>query len=65
VINSRRRRRGLVECMKEIINVNKIMVGTPEEKRPHPRLSSKWEGKSVRMWTGLIWLRLESSGWLL
>jgi hypothetical protein len=40
--------------MKELININKIIVRTPEEETPLPRLSCKWEGKSVRLWTGLI-----------
>jgi hypothetical protein len=58
---------GLADCMKETINTNKIIVGTPEEERADPRLRRKWDGKrkGMRIWTVLLWLRLGPNGWLL
>jgi hypothetical protein len=59
--------------MEEKINAHRILVGKPEGKRPlgRPRLRSedniKWilERKNGVVWTGLIWLRIGISGWLL
>jgi hypothetical protein len=51
----------------------RILVGTPEGRRPLERPRRRWEG-NYKMdfqeigwgaWTGLIWLRIGTGGWLL
>jgi hypothetical protein len=50
-----------------------VMVGMPEGKRPLGRLRCKWvnnikmhlEGQDGVVWTGLVWLRIGTSGELL
>jgi hypothetical protein len=57
--------------MKAKRNAYRILVEKPEGKRPPERLRSSWEdsikidleGDGV-VWTGLIWLRLGTSGGL-
>jgi hypothetical protein len=65
---------GHVARMGERRNVYKISVGKPEGKRPLGKPRRRWED-SIKMdfrersdgevWTGLIWLRIGTSGRLL
>ncbi|PNF36762.1 hypothetical protein B7P43_G11573 [Cryptotermes secundus] len=49
----------------------RIFVGKPEGKRPPGRLGCWWENNSVKTdlreigWSGVIWFRTGTSGWLL
>jgi hypothetical protein len=61
---------GCVGCMAEIRNTYKILVGKLEGKRPLGGHRRRWEC-NIRMdlrggnvWTGFIWLRIGTSGWL-
>jgi hypothetical protein len=53
-------------------NADRILVGKPETKRPLGRFRRRWED-NIKMdirqdwvvWTGLIWLRIGTSGGLL
>jgi hypothetical protein len=61
---------GYVACTGEKRNAYKILVGKPERKRPLRRPRRKWEdhkaiGWGGMVWSGLIWLRIETSGGLL
>jgi hypothetical protein len=49
--------------MEEKRNAYRILVGKPEGKRPLGRPRRRWED-NIRMvvWTGLIWLRIGTSG---
>jgi hypothetical protein len=50
----------------EKMNVYRIMVGTPEGKRPLGRPRRRWEDNiKMHVWTGLIWLRIWTNGGLL
>jgi hypothetical protein len=59
--------------MSEMRNVYKILVSKPEEKRLFGRCRHRWDDNirmdliemDVLVWTGFIWLRLGTSGWLL
>jgi hypothetical protein len=71
VIKSRRMRwAGHVACMGEMRNVHRILVGKPEGRRPLGRPRHRWEDNIMMnlqevgwgKWTGLILLRLETSG---
>jgi hypothetical protein len=52
------------------INACNILVGKPEGKRPFGKPRSRWENNTrmdlreqdANVWTGLIWLRIGSSG---
>jgi hypothetical protein len=49
--------------MEDMRNVYKILVGKPEGKRPlgrHRRREMEWS-----VFTGLIWIRIVTDGWLL
>jgi hypothetical protein len=52
--------------MGEKRNAYRLLVGKPEGKRPLGRLLGwileRWDGV---MWTGLVWLRIETGGDLL
>jgi hypothetical protein len=70
IIKSRRMRwAGHVARMGEKRNAYRILVGKPEGNRPLGRPGRKWED-NIKMdfreigwgWTGLIWLRLGTSG---
>jgi len=64
---------GTCSTYREVRNVNKILVGKPEGKRPFGRPRCKWEyntrmeirKQGGKLWTGCIWLRIETSGGLL
>jgi hypothetical protein len=56
--------------MGERRGVYRVLVGTPEEKRPLRRSRHRWED-NIKMdlqdvgcgvWTGLSWLRIETGG---
>jgi hypothetical protein len=49
---------GHVAHVGEKRNAYRILVRKPERKRPLKRPRHRWEV----VWTGLIWLRIESSG---
>jgi hypothetical protein len=59
--------------MGEKRNAYSILVGKPEEKRSLGRPRSRWEvniklilkKQNTMIWTGLIWLRIRTSGGLL
>jgi hypothetical protein len=62
---------GHVACMGEMKNAYKILVGTSDGKRLLGRPRRRWQ-KSLDLrdigwgvWTGFIWLRIETSGRLL
>jgi hypothetical protein len=73
IIKSRRMRwAGHVALIGEERNAHRILVGNPEEKRLLERPRRKWEDniridlrKDGVVWTGLIWLRIGTSGVLL
>jgi hypothetical protein len=74
MIKSRRRRwAGHVACMGEKRNAYRILVRTPEGKRPLGRPRHRWlDNKKMDLrdlgwmvWTGSIGLRIGSSGGLL
>jgi hypothetical protein len=51
------------------MNAYRIFVGKPEGKRPLGRPRHRWEdnikmdlGENGVVWTGLIWLRIETGG---
>jgi len=51
-------------------NACRILVGIPEGKRPLGRRGRRWEDNTeiaIRetQWTGFIWLRIGTTGWLL
>jgi hypothetical protein len=59
--------------MGEMRNAYSILAGKPEGKRPLGRHKHRWQD-NIRMdlkeigwevWTGCIWLRIGTSGWLL
>jgi hypothetical protein len=56
--------------MRENRNAYRILVGMPEEKRPLGRPRRRWVD-NIKMdlggmgWSGLIWLRIGTSGGLL
>jgi hypothetical protein len=66
MIKSRRMRfAGHVAQMGEKRNTYRLLIGKPEGKRPlgRPRwILKSWDGV---VWTGLIWLRIQRSGWLM
>ena len=54
--------------------IYRVLVGKPEENRPLGRSRHIWEdtikmdiqeGGGVEAWTGLIWLRIGTGGWIL
>jgi hypothetical protein len=57
----------------EMRNVNKILIGKPEEKRPLERPRRRWDDnmkyilgtQGWSVWIGLIWLRIWTGGGLL
>jgi hypothetical protein len=60
--------------MKDMISAYKILVGKPELKRPLGRPRCRWKVTLVewilekygrKLWTGCIWLIVETSGGLL
>jgi hypothetical protein len=59
-----------VARMEERRDVYRFLVGKPEEKRPLGRRRRRWENNiktdfrkgDVRVWTGLIWLRIGTGG---
>jgi hypothetical protein len=61
---------GHVARMGETRNAYRILVGKPEGKRPLGRPRPMWrtilewilEGYDGMVWTGLIWLRIGTSG---
>jgi hypothetical protein len=63
---------GHVARMEKKRNAYRISVGKPERNRPLGRLRS-WLEDNIRMdltedwvvWTGLIWPRIGTNGWLL
>jgi hypothetical protein len=74
VIKSRSLRyAGHVVCMGERRGAYRVLVGSPEGKRPLGRTRLRWDDnmkmylKEVRCkaWTGLIWLRIGKGGELL
>jgi hypothetical protein len=76
MIKSRRMRwTGHVARLEKKRNAYKVLFGKPEGKVPIRRLQNRWEDniKVVQMqikyrmglWTGFIWLRIRTSGWLL
>jgi hypothetical protein len=75
MIKSRRMRRaGNVTRIGELRNAYRILGGTPEGKRPLGRPKHGWVGIikihpkerfDGMLWTGLIWLRIGTSGGLL
>jgi hypothetical protein len=73
VIKSRRMREaGHVARLEERRGVYRVLVGKPEEKRSLGNPRRRWED-NIKMdvkevgcaWTGLIWLRIRTSGGLL
>jgi hypothetical protein len=57
---------------RDIINAYEIVFAKPEAKRPSGRqtyaqiiLKCILRKQGMRIWTGFIWLRTGSSGWLL
>jgi len=74
VIKSRMWWAGHVARMTAMTNAYKILVGKPGGRRPLRRPRCRWED-TVRMdlktnrfgklWTGFIWLRSETRGWIL
>jgi hypothetical protein len=62
-----------MRCMGEGRSVYKILVGKPEGKKPLGRPRHRWEDciriifkKWIeKVWTGFMWFRIVSSGWLL
>jgi len=56
--------------MEEKRDVYRVLVGKPEGKRPLGRPKRRWEDNikmdlqkwDVRVWTGLIWLRMRTGG---
>jgi hypothetical protein len=74
VIKSRTMRwEGDVARMEEVRNAYKILVGKHEGKRSPERARRRWKGNirtdlgkcGGKVWTGLIWLRIWTSGGLL
>jgi hypothetical protein len=74
VIKSRRMRwTGHVARMGEGRVAYRILVGRPEGRRPLGRPRRRWEDDikmdlqevGWRAWTGLVWLRIGTGGWLL
>jgi hypothetical protein len=72
VIRSRRMRWEEQETsVEEMRKAYEIIVGKPEGKWPLRRHSRRWGIilewilKPGRMWTGFIWLKIESRAWLL
>jgi hypothetical protein len=74
ILDCRMRWAGYLARMEERRGANRILVGRPEGKRPlgRPRrrwkdnikwLFKTWDGEGA--WTGLIWLRIGTGGWLL
>jgi hypothetical protein len=73
-VKSRRMRwAGHVARVGEGRNVYRILVGRPEGKRPLERRRRRWED-GIKMdlreigcgvWSGFIWLRIGTDGWLL
>ena len=59
--------------MGEKRDVNRVLGGKPEGKRPLRRPMSIWEDYikmdlpevGLRVWTGSNWLRMETGGWRL
>jgi len=59
-----------VARMEEKRDVYRVLVGKPEGKRPLGRPKRRWEDNikmdlqkwDVRVWTGLIWLRMRTGG---
>jgi len=55
----------------EIRNAYNILAGRPEGKRPLGRAKRRWERewilekRSGKVWTGCMWLSIETSGGLL
>jgi hypothetical protein len=53
----------------EEINAYRILVGKPEGKRPLGRPRRRWvynikiNLRHDEVWTGLVWLRIGTSGW--
>jgi hypothetical protein len=60
----RMRWEGNVACIGKKQNAYRILVEKPEGKRPLRRPTHRWEDNGV-VWTGLIWLRIGTSGVLL
>ena len=64
---------GHVASIGERRGVYKLLVGTPEGKKPLGRPRRMWEDNikmnlqevGLGLWTGLIWLRIQTGGWLL
>jgi hypothetical protein len=48
--------------MGERRSAHKVLVGKPEGKRSFGRTRRRWQGSKWREWTGLIWLRIQTSG---
>jgi hypothetical protein len=52
--------------MREKRNTYRLLVGKPERKRPIGRLRCRWmvniKKDLVEDWTGLVWLRIGTSG---
>ena len=74
MIKSRRMRcAGHVAHMRDRRGVYRVLVGKPEGKRPLGRPSRRWHDNikmdlrkwDMRVWTGLIWLRIGTGGGLL
>jgi hypothetical protein len=64
---------GHVASIGERRGVYKLLVVTPEGKKPLGRPRRMWEDNikmnlqevGLGLWTGLIWLRIQTGGWLL
>jgi hypothetical protein len=64
-----------VACKRARMNAYRILMGKPEGKRQPARLRCRWDygikidlreiGCRIGVWTGLIWLRIWTSGGLL
>ena len=74
VVKSRKMRWvGHVASVGERRGVYRVLVGKPEGKRPLGRPSRRWHDNikmdlrkwDMRVWTGLIWLRIGTGGGLL